>query len=659
MARPRDIRFYEEPLGDLPESQQWLSEYHEKSRILVEYLIENGAGCTAYHTAIRCLTLLREYLLRNDEAYTGTKAMQWYAETGPYPKGFLVDLYRISDLITYGEIQPANAFPQALPYSQKLEEPWSGILNSFLEMSDPTEASFDRIRNYASRFLFRIQQRGLSNPSDISFEILEEYCDTDGHRSVNSKAQYTYAVGDVLLFMADRGLCNHGLGWYPYYKMHNRIFRLCDMTREQNLAVEELRQESLSFPAEEYAALIPDFLERFKAYGYSESPCKTAKYTLTNLLLFLEMHNLGYHQGIADIWLEQEKTFHKGTAWKQARRILFLFNLYIQEGDVIPQSFNRIRPVLSDALPSWCQEILSEYMVLKRKEGWERSTLSMINSSVTKFCSFLAEMGLENFSEITAERLKEFNFWDRHSTAEGKNAYNTRIRKFIRFLERKGVVPYGINQALSCSAAPKEKLVVTLTHEEKEVMKEKHASCLTPIELRDRAIMMLGMKMGLRASDIVTISLDEDIDWHRQTLRVIQEKTDHEVLLPIPTDVGNAIYLYLTKGRANDRTASRSLFIKNRAPYDSLSRVACYAALKRTLPERVAPGSGFHVTRKTFATDRLSSGTGKQGIVDLLGQKDAQSLNHYLQMDEKRMQMCPLSLAETGLQLEGGRYGSV
>ena len=68
MARPRDIRFYEEPLEDLPDNQLWLIEYHENSRKLVEYLSENGAGCTAYHTAIRCVTLLREYLIGIEEA---------------------------------------------------------------------------------------------------------------------------------------------------------------------------------------------------------------------------------------------------------------------------------------------------------------------------------------------------------------------------------------------------------------------------------------------------------------------------------------------------------------------------------------------------------------------------------------------------------------
>ena len=170
--------------------------------------------------------------------------------------------------------------------------------------------------------------------------------------------------------------------------------------------------------------------------------------------------------------------------------------------------------------------------------------------------------------------------------------------------------------------------------------------------------MLLGTKMGLRASDIVTISL-EDIDWDRQTLRIIQVKTDHEILLPMPTEVGNAIYLYIKEGRANEKTTSRYLFIKERVPFDVLTRAACASALRRTLPGRTVPGSGFHVTRKTFATDRLCNVTGKQGIVDLLGQRDTQSLVHYLQMDETRMRMCPLSLAETGLMMEGGRYGNV
>ncbi|WP_143003287.1 tyrosine-type recombinase/integrase [Butyrivibrio sp. INlla14] len=107
------------------------------------------------------------------------------------------------------------------------------------------------------------------------------------------------------------------------------------------------------------------------------------------------------------------------------------------------------------------------------------------------------------------------------------------------------------------------------------------------------------------------------------------------------------------------KTSSRYLFIKNRVPYDALKRSVCRQALKRMLPGRSTPGSGFHVTRRTYATDQLRKGTGKQGLADLLGHRDTTSIKHYLNLDEERMRMCPVSLSDSGLLMKGGRYDRV
>lgn len=285
----------------------------------------------------------------------------------------------------------------------------------------------------------------------------------DGHRSESADARYTYAIGDILLFMADNGLCRHGLGWCPYFRMHGQIFRICDFTKSQTLFLEKLKPESLDFSADKFAAIIPCFLEDFKALGYSDSPCSTAMHTLYNLLLFLEMHGFGYHRSVADIWLEHEKTFHKGDGWKQTRRILRLFELYTKQGCLIPQTIFREKPLLCEPLPLWCRTELNKYMSLKEKEGWAQSTLDMIRSSVTRFCIYLAGLKLEGFSNLSPETLKSFNLHDMHLTAEGKNAYNSRIRKFIKYLERKGIISYGLHGALYSTSAPTERLVITLT----------------------------------------------------------------------------------------------------------------------------------------------------------------------------------------------------
>lgn len=654
MARPRKILFYEtpKPISPFPE-QEWLETYDRNCQKVIDYLVLNSVGNTIYHSTVNCLEKLRNFLLQNSTCYSMEEAERWFQITGPHPKGYQTALFRLQDIFDHGEIQPVNAFPVSFPYYSHLQGFWKEEIDAYLATLDHREATLTQTRNCVARFLYRIQASGIKHPSELSFGSLKQYLETDGHKSHNTEAQYTYAISDILIFMASKGLCAQGLGWYPYFMMHGKVLRMQDLSEDQAGRIEAFRSESLQFPSEEFAGLIPDFLERYQSFGYSQSSRSVARYTLYNLLLFLEMHGLGYHPGIAVVWMEHEKSSDKNSGWKQIRRILDLFELYIEEGDVIPQVIFLKKSLLCDALPGWCKDELETFLEQKNKEGWEASTLCMYRSAITRFCQFLVDGGLLSFAEICPELIKDFNQTDPHLTVEGKNAYNVRIRKFLKFLERKGLIPYGTHQALYCMAAAKEDIVVTLSDEEKTEIARKHESAASQMELRNRAILLLGMKMGLRASDIVNIKL-ADIDWKCQSIRILQKKTQYEIELPMPVEVGNAIYLYLKNGRP--QTDCLSVFVKTRIPFDSVHRGVCLHALRSTLPERCCPGSGFHVTRKTFATEQVRHNVGKTSIADMLGHRDTGSLSHYLNLDSDRMHMCPLSLADTGLGMEDRRY---
>ena len=133
MGRPRNICFFEIPLPQtLPEEICWLPAFHENSRRLIAYLVERGAESTAYHAAISCLTELRLYLIKEGFQYSYESSARWLKETGPHPKGFKATLLRLSDLYAYGEIQPVNSFPAALPYRKNLKKPWDELLSGFL-----------------------------------------------------------------------------------------------------------------------------------------------------------------------------------------------------------------------------------------------------------------------------------------------------------------------------------------------------------------------------------------------------------------------------------------------------------------------------------------------------------------------------------------------
>ena len=650
MGRPRIIQFYEKPLSDnLPEEHKWLIAYHESSRQLKEYLDERGADIHTSLCAVRCLSALRSHLLEAGIPYSEEAASSWLHAQDQKFTLYSLTLKRFADINTYGEVQASNSFPRKgfYPKTIQLDEPWDSLSSAYLETLSVTDDVLKRKKVIVTRLFYLFQNMDIDHPSSLTYFHIEKCMD-------DSK----FAISDlieVLMYLASKDLCSQGLCWYPHFRIRGLLLHISELTNIQKDSIDQIKEESLHFPINEYATAIPDFLNRFQLKGYNKDYCSTARSVLLRFLVFLEMHSLGYHKVIADIWLEHQKNNYPHEKWAQFRRILNLFDLYVHEGDVLVNiSFRNFFPQC-ESLPAWCKDELNTYLKVQEKEGHQKNTLTTIRSAITKFCFYLVKIDLKSFSDISPQMLKDFNKSDTHRSIAGKNAYNGIIRKFIRYLERNGVVHYGLSYALPGYSHNRTNIVITLTEEEKCEMQSKYVDCKSAIELRDQAMLLLGMKMGLRESDIVALNL-ADIDWERQVIRFIQQKTKREIALPMPTEVGNAIYRYIKNGRPNGRTNSNKLFVKVRAPFDALSTYPCYSSLNRALPDRQISGSGFHVTRKTFATDQLKSGVGRQVLVDLLGQTDANSLDHYLLLDEDRMRMCPLSLAEVSLQMKGDRY---
>ena len=163
------------------------------------------------------------------------------------------------------------------------------------------------------------------------------------------------------------------------------------------------------------------------------------------------------------------------------------------------------------------------------------------------------------------------------------------------------------------------------------------------LTLRKKALLLLGLKMGLRASDVANLSF-EDVNWASASIKFIQKKTSVEVNLPMPTEVGNALFRYIMEERG--QKSSSKVFLSEKAPKKPVGRAACSAALRTALPDRKVEGSGFHVTRKTYATRLLKNGVGADMVAGALGQCGTASIHRYLSLDTDRMRMCPLSLSE-------------
>jgi integrase len=182
----------------------------------------------------------------------------------------------------------------------------------------------------------------------------------------------------------------------------------------------------------------------------------------------------------------------------------------------------------------------------------------------------------------------------------------------------------------------------------------KKALQFSKISLRDKSIVLLALRTGLRAVDIVGLKL-KDIDWIQETISVTQSKTGNSYKIPLPTDVGNLLSSYILDERP--KTGSPYLFLRSLSPFRHLcGHSACYAVVRKLFRQagiRLATErKGIHVIRHSVASQMLSKGVPVTTISSLLGHVDKRSTDVYLSTDEDRMRECCLDLTMISMNCE-------
>lgn len=630
-----------------------MERFKRNSQTVMEHIKSASCSRSIYSQHHSCFLRFGSYLADNGLEYSPESAHSWL-ELRQYPKSskqtYAKALQRLEDVYAYGAIRFIHQI--RMPLCPELEE----MVQEYLHAISGTY-SVSHLANIETRcryFLgFLQQQQMITTIGDISYPDILAFCQ-DPLQSLckADTCMYKGSVMGFLEWLSEEQLCPSGFAMLLFQGRMKKVFFIEEMPEPAGKIISGLKTQSYEdFPPDEFRLAAREFRNDLEQLGYAATMLHAADYTLDLLYLFLDMNSLGYTPKISWLWFESAAVFF-GTNAKMSRRILSLFEDFSELGSVNAEKTFRYGSILFDTIPEWCRPDLLAFLNLKQKEGKSDSTVCMYRSANVRFCRFLAVQGITAFSGITPEILKKFNIEDPHRTPEGKNAYNVRIRKFILYLAGRGLVgsPF-LADALPCVSAPKVNLVQTLSEEESKKLEGYSDPDEPALGLRDRAILLIGLKMGLRASDITALKL-EQIDWMEASIRFIQDKTDVEKILPMPVEVGNALYAYLSQGRPAGR--SNYIFITHKAPYRKIGRHVCCHILKKALPERNVPGSGFHVTRKTFATELLKNGTGYLDVAGLLGHTGADTVHKYLSLDEYRMRRCPISLKSAGISMKGG-----
>jgi site-specific recombinase XerD len=149
---------------------------------------------------------------------------------------------------------------------------------------------------------------------------------------------------------------------------------------------------------------------------------------------------------------------------------------------------------------------------------------------------------------------------------------------------------------------------------------------------RDRAIILLLARLGLRAGEVLALELD-DVDWRSGELKV-RGKGGQYACLPLPADVGEALSAYLRHHRPPCTT--RRLFVLSKAPYRGFAHSTSLSSIVRRTINRAGlhvPFKGAHVLRHSLATRMLRSGASMDEIGEVLRHCSAQTTAIYAKVD--------------------------
>lgn len=630
-----------------------MNSFNCNSQTVLDYLSDNKVSASCYALHRTCYARLSKYFEKRGTGYSIEQALVWHhglALSDKTRSKYAGAITRLDDVFRVGKVSFRNR-PRI-----RLAEQYETIVSSYLIFASGLY-SHEHLRNVRNRcrfFFYYLQlERQACPPDSIAYEdviafykeALAGLCDPDF-------SMYKSSTMTLLAWMAGQGLCSPGLSILLKTNLAEKTVSLDVLPKKSLKIMMQLKKTSIrDFPADEFYTATNEFCKDLEDLGYKDTMMSTARTTLDLLYVFLDMNSFGYSPVIAREWFAAVSSSF-GTNFKMSRRVLSLFESFTEEGAVHAENYYFYGKKMCDCLPDWCRNPLYLFLDLKKQEGKAGSTVDIYRSSCTRFCQFLTDAGLTSFGELNALHIKSFNLVDKHMTAEGKNAYNVRIRKFLLYLAEQGFVHnWFLGAALPCSAAPKVRVVHILTKNESDALEQYDCEPDRALALRNRAIILLGLKMGLRISDITSMKLSQ-IDWKTGSIRFCQEKTSVGKLLPMPVEVGNALFRYLTEGRPQAK--SRHVFITHKAPYCRISRAVGSNIMKKVFPDKAKAQYGFHSTRRTYATERFRNNCSYSEVADLLGQSNTDTVHKYISLDEERMRLCPVSVIESGITMIGG-----
>lgn len=359
--------------------------------------------------------------------------------------------------------------------------------------------------------------------------------------------------------------------------------------------------------------------------GYSEATIKELIRLLAAWTAWMSVE--GFSQDELAIGLDASKAASKDRTrtgveviGKAAVGAASLFIRYLRDQAVLP-------PPVSVPLPTERWPILGAFRLWMREHrGLAESTQGRYERNVVALIEALGDDPLA----FTAEAIRGFVMMRArlHSAGHARSIV-VPIRAFLRFLVATGQCASGKEHAVPAFTHWRLSSVPKFLDEEN--IERVIDACEGEDRLRDKAVVLLLVRLGLRASDVANLKL-ADIDWQDGRMRLCG-KSRREEWLPLTQEVGDAILAYIKRGRP--RLSLAELFATQIAPLRPITRVTVKCIVNRSLTRAgiETPCKGAHILRHSAATAMLRHDVSLAGVAAVLRHRSPATTALYAKVD--------------------------
>ncbi|MBM3553793.1 MAG: integrase [Alphaproteobacteria bacterium] len=294
-----------------------------------------------------------------------------------------------------------------------------------------------------------------------------------------------------------------------------------------------------------------------------------------------------------------------------------LFIAYLEDRGALPRIPALPEPPIVDEFMAWARE----------QQGLAETTLGTYATAIIRFVAALGE----DPAAYDAAAIRGYILGRAGAVSVARlKGIGVAVRAFLRFLIATGRCPPGRDRAMPPTAGWRLASIPRFLAEDD--IARVIAACDGERRLRDRTIILLLVRLGMRASEVARLCFD-DIDWQQGNIRV-HGKGRREELLPLSQEVGDALIAYLKCARPAF-AGSRALFLTEYAPLRPIDRGTIKCIVRRALGRAGVESrhKGAHVLRHSAATSMLRHGVGLAGVGAVLRHRSPEMTAHYAKVD--------------------------